>query len=525
MVGANAHPSSGVAYGATKMNTRASVAALLLAIVLGGGQLQARQQDPYFSAAQQQFLSLDPETRLWFQIFLTSAGHWPAVPNIGYSTRLFDATRRLQAERGEQPTGVLTRAQIAQILGSASSVLQNWDMRKYDHPTSRAWIWLPAGVDLVITRTADGLEARSWRSRLRIRFEYFLGQSLARAHSATLSAMVRGGDHIQYETLKRDFMVVSGRQGPHQRYVRYQDDGSGLVGVDMTWSGEEPPVYGERLATLVSGSLWASMTGAPFPRLDRNGSRSAREPWSSVATPPPTQVSPPKPPQSASPPSNSAPGTENETRGGISAGSGFGVSTEGHFVTNAHVVSGCRSITIRGSDLATRPAKLLARDETNDLALLSVDRPLKTEEILPLRTDVRQGEAVAAFGFPHSNMLATGGNFTLGNVTALSGLRDDSRYLQISAPVQSGNSGGPLLDEYGNLVGVVTAKLNAIKVMASSGDLPQNVNFAVKSAIASSFLASHQVHFSPGVAPGQKLEAADLADRARRASVFITCQQ
>ncbi|TCO11988.1 trypsin-like peptidase [Camelimonas lactis] len=522
--------------------TRTGAAALLLGIALAGGQTQARPQDPYFRTAQRQFLSLEPETRLWFQIFLTSAGHWPAVPNIGYSTRLFEATRRLQAERGEAPTGVLTRSQVTQILGSASSVLHSWDMRRVDHPTRRAWIWLPAGVDLHFSRTADGLEARSWRSRLRIRFEYFPGQNLTRAHEATLTSMIRGGDRIQYQTLKRDFMVVSGRQGPHQRYVRYHDDGSGLIGFDMTWSGEEPPVYGERLATLVSGSLWASMTGAPFPRLDRPFRTPSRgdetpaqetpaqesspsEPWSHAATPPPAGNSPASEPRASSqaaPPATAQERDDDSSRS-VSTGSGFGVSTAGHFLTNAHVVSGCRSIAIRGADLATQPAELLARDETNDLALLRAGAPAESAAVLPLRPGVRLGEAVAAFGFPHSDMLATSGNFTLGNVTALSGLRDDSRYLQISAPVQSGNSGGPLVDAYGNLVGVVTAKLNAIKVMAASGDLPQNVNFAVKSALAASFLDSRQVQYATGGPGERKLEAADLAERARRASVFVTC--
>ncbi|MFV3492931.1 trypsin-like peptidase domain-containing protein, partial [Mycobacterium tuberculosis] len=93
----------------------------------------------------------------------------------------------------------------------------------------------------------------------------------------------------------------------------------------------------------------------------------------------------------------------------------------------------------------------------NDLAVLKVAGP--AERSLPLRPSIRLGEGIAAFGFPHSDLLATTGNFTLGNVTALAGLRDDSRYLQISAPVQSGNSGGPLLDGSGNVVGVVTAKL------------------------------------------------------------------
>ena len=88
---------------------------------------------------------------------------------------------------------------------------------------------------------------------------------------------------------------------------------------------------------------------------------------------------------------------------------------------------------------------------------------------------MRLGEGVAAFGFPHSDILSTSGNFTLGNITALNGIGDDSRYFQISAPVQAGNSGGPLLDLTANVVGVVSSKLNALRIALKDGDLPQNV--------------------------------------------------
>ena len=76
---------------------------------------------------------------------------------------------------------------------------------------------------------------------------------------------------------------------------------------------------------------------------------------------------------------------------------------------------------------------------------------------------------VAVFGYPLSQVLASSGNFTLGNITALAGLRDDARHLQISAPVQAGNSGGPLLDASGNLVGTIISKLNAMKVVQATG--------------------------------------------------------
>jgi S1-C subfamily serine protease len=79
--------------------------------------------------------------------------------------------------------------------------------------------------------------------------------------------------------------------------------------------------------------------------------------------------------------------------------------------------------------------------------------------------------------------------FTLGNVSALVGIGEDGRYLQISTPVQPGNSGGPLLDQSGNVVGVVSAKLNALKMMlATNGDIPENVSFAIRASIVTKSL-------------------------------------
>src|SRR5262249_11403161 len=140
---------------------------------------------------------------------------------------------------------------------------------------------------------------------------------------------------------------------------------------------------------------------------------------------------------------------------------------------------------------ASVPARLVARDETNDLALLKTD--IAAPMVPSFRSGAKVGESISAYGFPLAGLLATSGNFTVGNITAAAGLRDDSRMLQISAPVQVGNSGGPLLDGSGNIVGVIVGKLNAIEVAAVARDLAQNVNFAIKSAVAVNFLETNGV--------------------------------
>ena len=206
----------------------------------------------------------------------------------------------------------------------------------------------------------------------------------------------------------------------------------------------------------------------------------------------------------------------------FSNGTGFFVGADGFIVTNAHVVDGCENPKIVSGLAEPLVAQVLARDPENDLALLKVD--FAFDRAATLRFGVRVGEEIAAFGFPHADMLASSGNFTTGNITALAGLGDDTRFLQVSAPVQAGNSGGPLLDASGNLVGVVSAKLDAIKVMVASDDLPQNVNFAIKATMLAAFLDANRVTYKTGMAGGPALPPADVADQARAMSGFVVCR-
>jgi len=188
-------------------------------------------------------------------------------------------------------------------------------------------------------------------------------------------------------------------------------------------------------------------------------------------------------------------------------------------------VHACSEIRVETKPGTFVPATLSAKDATNDLALLKIEAI--SEKFAAFRFSVRLGEEVEAFGYPLAGILATSGNFSVGNITALSGLADDSRYLQISVPVQPGNSGGPLLDQQGNLVGIVSAKLNALEIMADTkGDIPQNVNFAIRALVAANFLQTNNIKFESGVEPGAETRAmqpADLAEQAKAISVHLEC--
>ena len=118
-------------------------------------------------------------------------------------------------------------------------------------------------------------------------------------------------------------------------------------------------------------------------------------------------------------------------------------------------------------------------DAANDLALLKAEGRFAALPVAASRA-VKLGGTVATVGFPNIGLQGFAPKLAKGEIASLSGAGDDARYFQISVPVQPGNSGGALVDERGNVVGVVSAKLSARAALASSGALPENVNYAVK---------------------------------------------
>ena len=109
-----------------------------------------------------------------------------------------------------------------------------------------------------------------------------------------------------------------------------------------------------------------------------------------------------------------------------------------------------------------------------------------------------------------------------GEIASLSGAGDDARYFQISVPVQPGNSGGALVDERGNVVGVVSAKLSARVALSTSGSLPENVNYAIKSSFLLSFLESvPQVSAKLKEPNAKEMKFEDVVKAAEQAAVLV----
>ena len=202
----------------------------------------------------------------------------------------------------------------------------------------------------------------------------------------------------------------------------------------------------------------------------------------------------------------------------IYTGTGFFVN-QSAVVTNYHVVKECKNIEIVKGDQRF-DAHVLIGDSRNDLAVLKTKKA--NNDFLHFRADrgIRIGEQIIVLGYPFGKLLGTGVKLTTGNISALTGLVDDVTSIQITAPVQPGNSGGPLLDSSGNLVGIVVARLEK----DLSGNVAQNVNIAIKSNVLKMLLSTNGIDYSMSASKDKK-EVADIADDAKESVVQVICYE
>jgi TPR repeat protein len=204
-----------------------------------------------------------------------------------------------------------------------------------------------------------------------------------------------------------------------------------------------------------------------------------------------------------------------------SMGTLFVVSKTGHAITNQHVINGCSELRIKGREGV---AKLVTDDKANDLALLQIQGPIAdVGSIASDPSKLRQGEDVLVFGFPLNAVLSSSGNLTPGIVSALTGFGNDTNQIQITAPIQPGSSGSPVMNKKGDVVGVVAMKLSDTKMAQATGQVGQNVNFAVSGQTLRTFLDTHKVSYRNSSLFSFDLSTSDLADEARKWTMVVEC--
>jgi len=203
-------------------------------------------------------------------------------------------------------------------------------------------------------------------------------------------------------------------------------------------------------------------------------------------------------------------------------GTAFTVSSAGHALTNHHVIKGCTEVKISGLEGLV---KVITSDSVNDLALLQLPRQIDNyAKLNPDTGKLRQGEDIIVFGYPLNFALSSGGNLTLGTLSALTGLGNNTNQIQITAPIQPGSSGSPVMDKKGDVVGVVSMKLDDGEMTKLTGQIGQNVSFAVNGQTVKAFLDANNVPYKTGGGFfSTEKNNADIADEARKWTVLVEC--
>jgi S1-C subfamily serine protease len=205
-------------------------------------------------------------------------------------------------------------------------------------------------------------------------------------------------------------------------------------------------------------------------------------------------------------------------------GSGIVVNSSGDVLTNQHVVKSCKSVLVKGMNMAPVAARVDAVDPKNDLALLKIDPAPAAGKPAAFRRQSRPaklGESIGVIGYPLTGILSAEPKATFGQINSVAGANNDYTLLQISAPIQPGNSGGPVLDVSGSVIGVIVSQAS-LALTAIAGAIPQNVNFAIRGDFAQIFLTAHGVKFDTSGSQ-RKLETDEIAAIGEKSTVLVVC--
>ena len=202
-----------------------------------------------------------------------------------------------------------------------------------------------------------------------------------------------------------------------------------------------------------------------------------------------------------------------------SSGTGFYVTNDGYLLTNHHVINGCQKVGFvsRGELIDT---KIIAFDKINDLAILKVSK--EPEDYLTISRDLPEiTEEIIVAGFPFGEEFSSTVKVTKGIVSSLAGVENNYSEIQIDAAIQPGNSGGPIINEYGNVVGIAVAGLDQQYVQENFGVTPESSNFGVKASVAINLLNANGIRLEKPRT--SVIKRHELGEKIRKATLYLSC--
>lgn len=404
---------------------------------------------------------------------LEAEGDLPARDPAGWTAEAGTALAAFALRRfGDPVPRGLHAAALARGF-EARLAAEGW--RQVDLPGLGATLALPLPLFGNAQPEEGGLRRWSLDGTATVLVHRFAASGMRRWHAA--AAKAHAGPQPVRETANAEGWTTAGQLADGRRFITR----SIPVGADWltVYASADPEAAG--LLPLLAAGLTASprtAADAPVWTVTPEGAlardMAATDRLARTLAPAPVPM-----PAAARPPEDGAP---------AATGTGFYVSDR-VLLTADHVVRGCSRVALSdGTEIAA-----LAADPDLDLAAFRVPEP--TPVWLDLARDAapRLGQRVSAAGFPYFSIVGTALNLTGGNVSALTGVDDDSRFLAFTAPVQPGNSGGPLIDGRGRVAGLVVSRLSEQFIIEETGSLPQNMNFALKPSEIHNFLSKSGV--------------------------------
>jgi len=203
----------------------------------------------------------------------------------------------------------------------------------------------------------------------------------------------------------------------------------------------------------------------------------------------------------------------------VASGTGFFINASGNIVSNNHVIDSCGSVKVHYNGVI-KPVTILATDYMNDLSLLKSD--IKPNDYFSVSTsDANLLDEIYVAGYPFGKAISSSVKVTKGVVSALTGLGNNYSNIQIDAALQPGNSGGPIINNKGNVVGVAVAKLDYKAVIEDFGAIPEGTNFGIKSSTLQQFIKANNI--SSATVRHRKMTTQDIGKKIEKATVYLDC--
>ncbi len=473
--------------------------------------------------------ALSSDERMMIQEALIFVGGYNTWVDGDFGPITRRSIRNFQSDFGFPPTGYLDDTQVLTLFSLRENHYSDYGLMLQNDPASYTSFELPSNlINSSIQNEFGGTDFISDDYPILIQTLKLYATNRSDLQSWYDEMILHPQTLVTYSVLHDLWFVVSGIQGDIIFYQRFHLHQGYIRGIKILWHAN---VHEEMMpiAMAITNSY------QPFERRNLRPSRNyptVERLLLQTTTNPERSYLPERfGDQEAS---GSVPRSDSHLSL-VGTGSGVYVNEDGIILTALHVVESCYFVTKLSIDPLTNSlvdqfdripesdyAFIRHFDESNDLA--AVWSPSENEHYVRFRSGsaIRLGEEIVAAGYPLTGILAPELNITNGLISSLSGIGSDRQYMQITAPIQSGNSGGPVLDRFGNLVGVVVARLDRESVASSSGSVPENVNFAVKSQFAEAMLVQAGIDYHENSDSNQH-SFADIADMADDYTVILGC--